>query len=313
MPIDKTKIQRIDQYCDGLSKEFSERGNIPKYSLNTIPEFNRKIWGLKIGLTVLGARPSQGKSGLSLQFAYDLASQGHIVYFLSLEMTAEALIERLFCNVMKVDNYELMTGQFLVDERILAKWKEFTTKIKSIPLLITCGIGKTFGEINELINLLDPKPDAVFIDYIGLISVKSGQTREMLNEYIKDFRQLALQKKFVGVLCSQINRGNTDSKNIEPNMNQLKETGCLEEHGDTIILLHWQNFYDHKDENFNEFKIIIAKQRNGRTGEYIVHYEPKHYRFSEVGGEEEPAIQKSFLEESEVGDKALEIFGGKII
>jgi len=311
MPIDKAKIQRIDQYCDGLSKEFSERGNAPKYSLNTIPEFNRKIWGLKEGLTVIGARSSQGKSALSLQLAYDLASQGHIVYFLSLEMTVEALIERLFCNVMRVDNYELMTGQFLVDERINAKWKEFNIKIKSIPLLITCGIGKTFGEINELINLLDPKPNAVFVDYIQSVSTRAGQSREMLNEYIRYFRQLALQHKFVGVLCSQINRGAMENRNNEPIMSQLKETGVLEEHSDTIILLHWQNFYDHKDENFNEFKIIIAKQRNGRTGEYVVHYEPQHYRFTEVGGE--PEIQTTFLEASEVSDKSLEIFGGKIV
>jgi len=277
-----TDLKKIIQYSTGLYKDFLERGSSPKYPLSSLPIFNKKIWGLKEGLTVLASRTSQGKSSLTLQFAYDLAKQGIPTLFLSLEMTVEALIERLFCNAMEIDNYTLLTGGFSFLPEISEKWDRFNEDIKTLPLLITCGIGKTFKEINSLINLMNPPPKAVFVDYIQAISAERN-AREMMNEYIRRFRHLCLDKQIVGLLCSQINRtASIEAKDHYPQLHQLKETGVLEEHADTVILLHYPYFYDQNPEKENKYILDIAKQRNGRTGKHECRFIPRFYKFKEL-------------------------------
>jgi replicative DNA helicase len=271
----------IRVYLSSIHKDFEERAKEPRLSISSLPLFNHKIWGLKEGLTLIGARTSQGKSALALQIAYDLADQAIPVLFLSLEMTVEALIERLFCNVMCVNNYNVLTGKFKEDPEMQTKWRTFNNISSKIPLLITCGIGKSFQEINELIKIMEPKPKVIILDYVQAIATRSGQGREIINEYIRYFRQLAIEQKFAGILCSQVNRGATENTGNEPRLYQLKETGVLEEHADTVLLLHWPNFYIQDPLKENEFKIIIAKQRNGRTGEHIVVYKPEYYKFTE--------------------------------
>ncbi len=306
------KVQPIKAYLSNIHKDFEIRGEEPALPITSLPILNRKIWGLKEGLTVIGARTSQGKSALALQIAYDLADQGRPVLFLSLEMTVEALIERLFCNVMCVDNYDVLTGKFKKEPEIQAKWRSFTDIVSKIPLLITCGVGKSFREINKLVEIVDPKPRVVIIDYIQAVATISGQSREMINEYIRQFRQLALEHKFAGVLCSQINRGAVENRNSEPHLSQLKETGVLEEHADTVLLLHWQNFYIKDPLKENEFKIIIAKQRNGRTGDYTLIYKPEYYKFTEK--ETRFDGQKGYMEKTmpkEV-ESAVNVFGGEV-
>jgi len=48
-----------------------------------------------------------------------------------------------------------------------------------------------------------------------------------------------------------------------------------------VLLLHWKAFYDQDDSDTSSYTINIAKNRNGRTGEYKLSYTPKYYRFTE--------------------------------
>lgn len=283
-----SNVKRIGERLSDIEADFLVRGESPALSIDSLPGFNRKIWGLRCpGLTVLGARTSQGKSSLALQMAYDLASSHKPSLFVSLEMDENSLIERLFCMHSFVDNYSLLSGQYKTSPDLQKQWSGFKDMVEKLPLLITCGIGHTWGELNELILSIEPKPQAVFIDYIQNISVKAGETREGINEYIRQFRNMAIKHKFAGILCSQINRGAEQNKNNEPFLSQLKESGFLEESADCVLLLHYPDFYDNSKPrpDVSEYKIIVAKNRNGRTGEYLVNYTPRFYRFSEKGVE----------------------------
>ena len=82
------KILKIKDVLPTVEKDLSSRGCLPRYPLTSLPDFNRKIWGMCEGLTVIGARTSQGKSSVSLQFAYDLACQNVPTIFLSLTRSA---------------------------------------------------------------------------------------------------------------------------------------------------------------------------------------------------------------------------------
>lgn len=270
----------MSEFLGGVEQELLNRSDEPELPLKSLPLFNRKLWGLKYGLTVLGARTSMGKSALALQMAVDLALQNKKVLFLSLEMTLESMIERIFCNQKEVDNYSTLTGMLKTEQSISNKWLDFKEKFQDVPLILTCGIGYDFQEITDIIENLDEKPDAIFVDYIQAIRTTRGE-REVLNEYIRHFRGLCLKNKIAGILCSQANRQTFDDNNKKPSLANLKSTGFLEEHADCVMLLHWSHFYD-TSKNENEYIIDIAKQRNGRTGEYTLHYQPQYYKFSEM-------------------------------
>jgi len=77
----------------------------------------------------------------------------------------------------------------------------------------------------------------------------------------------------------------------------------LEELADTCLLLHWEHFYrESADEN--TFKVIIAKQRNGRIGEYLLHYKPEFYKFYDV-------IPKDDFQKNDIVDKIIDTFEAK--
>jgi len=309
MVINPENVQRISKHLAGLHKDLSERGTSPKYPINSLPHFNRKVWGLKSKeLTVIAGRTSTGKSSCGLQFAFDLAESGASTLFLSLEMNVMSLAERLFCHTMKVDNYSLLTGQFKNQRDTQSKWDTFVKMMDKFPLLITCEIGKTFSEVNHIVESLTPTPKAVFVDYVGAIAVKGSYTREIMNEYIRKFKELAVKKDFIGVLCSQINRVGAVAGE-EPQLHQLKETGALEENSDCCILLNNPYVTTHNDEDKNKATLIIAKQRNGRTGRHKVKFVPQYYRFEELDTVE-PSNDSLFEDDSK---RFLDTFGGKVV
>jgi replicative DNA helicase len=270
-------------------------------SITSLPDFNHKIWGLKRGLTVVGGRTSMGKSSLVLQMAYDLADQQKEVLFLSLEMTTENLVERLFCNIQRVDNFDMLTGKLKTETIYQEKWGQFE-KLMNIPLKISCGLGKTFDDINDLIEILDPKPKAIFVDYVQAIRKTTNERLEM-DDYIIRFREICLKNNIAGVLVSQNSRKVFDEESKEPSLANLKSTGALEEVSDTVLLVFWPHFYNERIDR-NIYKIIIAKQRNGRTGDYLVNYIPEYYRFTELSLEQKENLNK----QKTTQEKVKEIF-----
>ena len=288
-----THLKAPHEVLDGVKAELEARGSEPELSISSLPYFNRQIWGLKKGLTILAGRTSMGKSALALQMAYDLADQQKEVLFLSLEMTVESLIERLFCNRMEVDNYDMLTGKMKINTEYQEKWGTFV-KLMDIPLKLSCGLGKTFDDINGLIELLDPKPKIIIIDYIQAIR-KTANERLDMDDYIIRFRELCLLHNIAGVLISQNSRKVFEEETKEPTLANLKGTGTLEEAADTVILLFWPHFYNEKIDK-NLYKIIIAKQRNGRTGDHFLHYTPEYYKFTDTKKEETDKIKDKLVD-----------------
>jgi replicative DNA helicase len=272
---------------DTVEQEIHSRGDEPVLPLTSLPRFSDKIWGIRNkALTVIGARTSQGKSAFALQIAWDLAfNSGKQVWFISLEMDRESLVERLFCHAMFVDNEMLLKGMMKHSAVLQTKWLEF--RKTQTNLMITCGLGQHWQEIDELIELVGGNPDVVIIDYVQNIHTNPRDTRETINEYLRRFRDLAVKHQFAGIICSQINRGAEQTKDHEPTLAQLKESGFLEESADVVMLLHWRDFYNPQrklaeDTGSSRYLINVAKNRNGRTARYEVLYTPRFYRFAET-------------------------------
>lgn len=302
--MDSPKIIEL-KYLRHLLKETKafllSRTNTPELSLNMLPKFNELIWGIqRKALTVIGARTSEGKSALAVQIAYDLAIQQKTVLFLSLETTVEKMAVRLFCLHNRYHNVKALRGGLKED---LSPWNKFEAEIGVLPLIINDMIGRTWEEIDQVLSTTKLKPDVVIVDYIQTIADREGRTKlDMINEYIRHFREMAIRNEFAGILCSQLNRTTTDDKSREPQLHQLKGSGFLEEHADLVLLLSWpwkhlkQNASQKASyEQFHKFNIYVAKNKDGQTGYMHFKFTPEFYLFedwSDLPPQEKEQIQQ---------------------
>ena len=194
-------------------------------------------------------------------------------------MYEEDIIERFFCLSQKVDNFELLKGKFDLYQK---HWENFKTELDGKPLVITDMLGKTWQEIDEYLNTLTAKPKVIIIDHLQEAnSALLKNQKEVIEEYLKKLRIMAIRDNFALIICSQINRASQDDRvGSEPQLHHLKSSGYIEEGADLIILLHWPYAYQ-KNGDKNKFTLNVAKNRNGRTGWVDIRYKPENYWFYE--------------------------------
>uniref|UniRef100_A0A6H1ZC19 Putative helicase n=1 Tax=viral metagenome TaxID=1070528 RepID=A0A6H1ZC19_9ZZZZ len=278
-----------DVFLSHFDTILERNGKPPQLPIRFLPALNSKIWGLqKKTLTIVGGRPSQGKSTLLLNLAYDFAQQGKVVYFFSFEMSKEVCVERLFCSACNTDNWLVRTGEIGRYDLPNSKFNEIRNKFyeslgKQRFVLIE-SIGRELPELEKLMNMFEMKPDVVFIDYGNMIKEKPRVTRkEVLDEYIRGLRALAIRNDFSAIMGAQINRKTHEGNKIrEPQLWELKDSGELEQVADMVFLLHWPYYYDKtNEEGKNTYILNVAKNREGRTGKIECLFFPQFYKISE--------------------------------
>lgn len=252
-----------------------------EFQAEFVPSLNRLIGGFeRKKLVVIGARPSECKSTLALQMAYYFSSNFKILY-LSLEMTEEESLFRLYCHEENIENVLFFKG-LPKGESYSESFNSFKEKFSKHERSLIVGeqIGKTWEEVDTLLqDFNNERPDMVFLDYIQCIATR-GKKIDAIEDYIKKFRAMAIEKNFCLFIVSQINRQNI-SETREPSMEGLKSTGFLEEHADKVILLHYPCKHS-LEQSSDKLKIIVAKNKNGRTGFVWSHINPGTYTISEA-------------------------------
>lgn len=219
---------------DGMFTDIQSRRDRGKeLSMMSLPRLDDMIWGLKRKkLTVIGARPSQGKSSLLAQIALDLIQADKKVVYFSWEETPEGLTQRMLNNYGKVDNFLTQSGQFgrkEKDHKAVAGLKNILMKNN---LNIIGKRGRTLADFKRLIEQ-HKQVDCVVVDYIQLIDKKGSSTaKDAYDEFIQEARELAKERNCAMLIASQINRATVQNKQVTPPMmNELK--GCI--HGDSIV------------------------------------------------------------------------------
>ena len=294
--MEEERIYHIADKFDDVIQAGKERWKRDKdFALKFVPTIDRTIWGLKRkNLVVVAGRPSQGKSNFMINAAWCQAKQGKTVLFFTLEMSIEQCIERIISNELNIENTKLQTGAAYNDDSIdIDKFRE---QIEQSPLVLLENEGKTLPDLEKRIQGFT-KPDIIFIDYINMIKAPLNNRRAAMDEYIKDLRYLTKKLNLCAVVGAQINREthkNQDTEPSVPSMWHLKETGSLEEVADLIFIVHWPFKYKYELEGEKyekeEYIIKIAKNRDGRTGQFSCRFQPEFCRISEYYSESQPTM-----------------------
>ena len=271
------KHESLGETVDRVIENIGKRGTEPELKTG-LEALDRGTLGLhKSQLAILAARPGQGKTSAAVQAAFNLACAGKKVAFVSLEMTRESLVEKMFCLENRVNSRKLMMNQLSADDNY--KLGVFAKLAKELPIKIIDDYCFTERELFTLVEHLEMHPDVLIIDHIQHIRTEEAKyERETLNNYIRYLKEIAMRFE-IAVLClSQINRQGDD----KPTLANLKSTGALEEMADSVIILHQKKdktVFTDTNEGMIECVMDLAKNRRGPVGYFDVLFEAYTGRF----------------------------------
>lgn len=267
IPIVEPLAEIVTRVMDNIGK----RTGKPEFETG-LEVVDRGIFGYhKSQLTVLAARPGVGKTSFACQNAYNLAKAGNKVAFLSLEMTKETIVERIFCSEYNVNGFDLIMGK--TTPSILAKLSKFAKEVEKLPFKIIDDYCHTENELYTLIEHLGFRPDIIFLDHIQHIRALDKKSNwECLTEYLRYMKEIAMKYQIAVVVLSQINRQGEEA----PTLANLKGTGAIEEMSDHVLLFHQLK---EPTPTRSNFKIQIAKNRFGPVGTFELYFSGESYRF----------------------------------
>ncbi len=245
-------------------------------------ELDEMLSGLHPGeLSILAARPSMGKTALSLNIACHAAfvEKKSVAYF-SVEMPKEILMMRIIGIESGVSLSSIRTGQ--LDDKTWPKIINAAAKVADSNFYIDDTTGISPFEIRSKARKLKSKGglDLIVIDYLQLMGMRQkfdSREREVA-EISKGLKALAKELKIPVMALAQLNRGVEGRQNKEPMLSDLRESGSIEQDADVIMMIYREDYYE-KDNPTGAAKIIVGKQRNGPTGDIPLKWDPSTGRF----------------------------------
>jgi replicative DNA helicase len=250
-------------------------------------DLDRMTAGLQPGdLIVVAGRPSMGKTTLALNIAENAAiSAGTPVAIYSMEMSRDQLSMRMVSSLGRVDQSHLRTGNFGDED-----WARITSAIaqmKDAPIYIDDSGSLTPTEVRARARRLKRERGGlglVVVDYLQLMQVagtKENRATE-ISEISRSLKALAKELHVPVIALSQLNRSVEQRTDKKPVMSDLRESGAIEQDADLIVLIYREEVYEPDTPRKGIADIIIAKQRNGPTGEVHLTFLGKYTRFENL-------------------------------
>ena len=232
-------------------------------------------------LIILGARPSVGKTAMALNIIRHVVVEEKVpAFFVSLEQARIELAERLLVCQARVDSHKLRKGTLDSDEMqrilnaggILHKAKLFIDDTPSQSMLRISANARRL-KLREGIRI-------VVIDYLQLIEPENRRDprQEQVAQISRRLKFLARELELPVMALAQVNRSSEDRQDHKPRLSDLRESGSIEQDADTVLMLHRPGKSEGGIED-NTIEVIVAKQRNGPTGEIVLSYLKQFMRY----------------------------------
>jgi replicative DNA helicase len=243
------------------------------------PSLDEYLGGLQNSeLILLAARPSKGKTSLGLNIARNAAVLHSVaVAFFSLEQRLLELSLRLLSAEASVELQHLRRGRISNDE--FSRLPEKGNALRQARIYFDDTPGQTMPGIAATARRLRRQEaiGLVVIDYVALI--ESEERRASRYDRVSDtsnrLKRLARDLDVPVLALAQLNRESEKRGDPRPKLSDLRDSGNLEQDADTVLLLH------EPEECPGVVEVIVAKQRNGPTGEVRLTFHKAFTRFEE--------------------------------
>ena len=262
-------FERIDQ----LHKD---KGALRGLSTGFV-DLDQKLGGLqKSDLVILAARPSMGKTALSLDIMRNVGVNQKIpVGIFSLEMSKDQLVDRLLSSQAEVDLWKIRTGH-LTDEDF-EKIGQAMGVLSEAPIFIDDSAGCNIMEIRTKARRLQTEHGVglIVVDYLQLMEGRNTDNRvQEVSEISRSLKILARELQVPVLALSQLSRNLENRPDKVPQLSDLRESGSIEQDADVVMFIYREDMYKGKDSRRpNIAEIHIKKHRNGPTGQVDLFFE----------------------------------------
>ncbi len=306
---------------DMAAKAYERDGRLSGIA-SGLADLDRYMGGLQASdLIIVAGRPGMGKTALATNIAFNIAkayefnvrpdgthetTNGGIVGFFSLEMSAEQLATRVIAEQSGVASYKIRRGD--ISESEFHRIADAARLMQSIPFYIDQTGGLSIAQLTARARRLKRQRglDVLVIDYLQLLggSKSRGDSRvQEVTEITTGLKALAKELNVPVVALSQLSRQVESRDDKRPQLSDLRESGSIEQDADVVMFVFREEYYlknKQPREGTEEFvtwqtdmervhgkaEVIIGKQRHGPTGTVELAFEAEMTRFSNLARED---------------------------
>jgi replicative DNA helicase len=272
----------VDSFSE-LQELYNNKKHITGVATGFADLDNRTAGLHKSELVLIAARPAMGKTAFALNIATNAAVQTNVpVIVFSLEMSKEQCANRILCAQAMVDSSKVGRGEISDEE-----WSKLA--IASGELSESAGIyiddtpGITVAEIRAKCRKLKMEKNIglIVIDYLQLIqgSGRATSREQEIAEISRSLKMLAKEIDVPVVALSQLSRAPEARTDHRPMLQDLRESGSIEQDADVVMFIYRDDYYNPQAEQTNIAEIIVAKNRSGPVGTTELLWMPNYTKF----------------------------------
>lgn len=270
-----------DEIAGDIIQDVSGQTPISKIR-SPFKRLNWKIGGFLPGdLVVVAGRPGMGKSALMVVMSMFFAGLGERSGIFSLEMSRIQIVQRILAILGRINLNEFKSQ---ISGDLLKRLVSAGEKIEKAGILINDSGGLKCSEICRIARRMKRVKgiSSVFVDYMQLVAGGRGQNRnDEIAEVSRAFKALAKELQITVFALSQLNRGLENREDKRPKLSDLRESGQIEQDADIVLFAYRESVYN-KKANPRIGEIIIAKQRQGETGNVPVAWIPEFTEYANL-------------------------------
>ena len=273
------QMKSIEGVVYQAGKEYEKRAANAQKGISTgvhtgLDRLDKWTYGFQRGeLCILAGRPGMGKTAFALHIARKTAMRGNSVVVFSLEMTNLSFANRMIIADSGIDAHAFRAGILNPDE--IHSMMISQGRIAKLPISVNETLEITINQIKAQCKKLKRKGncDIVIIDYLQLIkkdSLSGKTTNDELEIISRALKALAKEVDVPVVALCQLNRECEKRADKKPTLSDLRGSGAIEQDADLVVFIHRDYYYKELEEDKNKATLIIAKNREGQTGEFDV-------------------------------------------
>ena len=273
----KETLEITFERLDELSKHKGSLRGVP----TGLKSLDKMLSGLQNeNLIILAARPSVGKSSLAINIVQHAATVHKVgVGFFSLEMGRESVVERMTSSQGDIDNWRIATGNLEAED--FEKYGIAAGELAEAPIFIddTPGLGIMEMRTKARRLQIDQNIGLIVVDYLQLMHGRNLESRvQEVSEISQALKNLARELKLPVLAISQLSRA-VEQRGGEkrPQLSDLRDSGSIEQDADIVMFL-----YRPDDGDRENYQLLLAKHRNGPTGEIPLFFKADRTRFFET-------------------------------
>ncbi len=259
----------LGEYMEQI--EALQDGEATRYGIPTgYADLDKLLGGFqRTDLIILAARTSVGKTSFALNLAVNAAvKHSATVAVFSLEMSAEQLASRLLSMESGVDSPRIRSAHLNEQEsrkldaamNHLAKAPIWVDDTPSIPIMELRSKARRLAAEHNL--------DMIIVDYLQLVASDGGESRvQELGQISRALKALARELRVPVIALSQLSRAVEQRTPHIPQLSDLRESGALEQDADVVLFIYRDEKYNPDTDKKGVADIIVAKHRNGPTGQ----------------------------------------------